>query len=223
MNNNYININNTINTDHKENSFGLLLLVLIVIFILFVSIMLLASESSKINKDYSSTNETYDSIVDYDNILNYEFTMLLDFVEDTNIIIDAVGFYDKSNNMEEFTFIYNSKAYNVKTNYKTKEVFIFNDEGSLIKRTKTNANFTLNIENLIYKIKNNNSDVVDLGDGHYSIKINTNFYPDDIYADVYVKDGFILKVKYDLTNLLKDEGYKKYVVIFELYNYNKNI
>lgn len=174
-----------------------------------------------INKRYYGVEEEKITLLkEYNDIDNYSFKLSLYYTNDDNVVIDAIGNYNKKSNLEECNFMYGKDEYNVKTDYNTGVVSIYDGNNVLISSSKTNAKYTLNLENIITKIRNESDDAVDLGDNHYSVKIDTNKFLDDIYADVYVKDGFITKVRYDLSNVLSSSGYKKYIVIFELYDYN---
>ena len=172
-------------------------------------------------KRYYGEEEKITTLKGYNDIDNYSFKMSLYYTKNDNVVIDAVGNYNKKNNIEEYNFMYGEDEYNVKTDYNTGIVSVYGGNNVLISSSKTNAKYTLNLENIITKIRNESDDEVDLGVDHYSVKIDTNKFIDDIYADVYVKDGFITKVRYDLSSVLSNDGYKKYIVIFELYDYNK--
>ena len=93
-------------------------------------------------------------------------------------------------------------------------LFFINKERVII-----SSKYTLNLEDIITKIKNDSEDVDNLNDGHYYVRTGM-IMGNSVYADVYTKNGYVTKVEYDLTNHFRTEGYSKYKVSFDLYNYN---
>lgn len=216
---NYNNINNNGNpTLPKKNNTGIIVAICL---ILIVAVSLLTFQVVKdMKKDISDkVKESVIELKSYDSIKNYTFRMNLDYIKGNNVYITADGVANISKNIEEINFIHNSDSYYIYTNYNTGLVSIYNSNNVLIKEKTTDAKYTLNLEDIITKIKNNSEDVDNLNDGHYYVRTGM-IMGNSVYADVYTKNGYVTKVEYDLTNHFRTEGYSKYKVSFDLYNYN---
>lgn len=216
--------NNTYKNNDIKNFFIILAVVLLIVS--FIAILIFYSFSSKIadNKkenDPEEKEEVEQVLVNYSDINNYSFNMTLDFMKDSTVVIEAVGFYDKNTNSEEYSFKYNGATYKIITFYSTGNVLVYDNNGLAIKRYSTEGKYTLNLESIINKINNKDSYITKIENNHYYVKIDTNNYLDDIFADVTIENGYIKNIKFDLSNLLSSEGYKNYIVSYDLYDYNK--
>lgn len=213
------NINNNGNpTLPKKNNTGIivaicLILVAAVTFLVFEVVKEMKKEIPDKEK------EPIIELKSYESIKNYTFTMDLDYLKGNYVYITAEGVANISKNIEEINFIHNSDSYYIYTNYNTGIVSIYNSNNVLIKEKTTDAKYTLNLEDIITKIRDNSVDVDNLSDGHYYVRTGM-IRGNSVYADVYTKNGYVTKVEYDLTNHLSFDGYSKYKVSFKLYNYN---
>jgi len=216
--------NNTYKNNDIKNFFIILAVVLLIVS--FIAILIFYSfsgknENKKKENDPEEKEEVEQSLVNYSDINNYSFNMTLDFMKDSTVVIEAVGFYDKNTNSEEYSFKYNGATYKIVTFYSTGNVLVYDNNGLVIKRYSTEGKYTLNLESIINKINNKDSYVTNIEDNRYYVKIDTNNYLDDIFADVTIENGYIKNIKFDLSNLLSSEGYKNYIVSYDLYDYNK--
>ena len=78
-------------------------------------------------------------------------------------------------------------------------------------------------DDIINKINNNSSDVTVLSDNHYSVKIDYesgDMSYSDVYADVYVTDGYVSKLSYDLTSMFASEGFTKFTIDIQITDFN---
>lgn len=216
--------NNTYKNNDIKNFFIILAVVLLIVS--FIAILIFYSfsgknENKKKENDPEEKEEVEQVLVNYSDINNYSFNMTLDFMKDSTVVIEAVGFYDKNTNSEEYSFKYNGATYKIITFYSTGNVLVYDNNGLAIKRYSTEGKYTLNLESIINKINNKDSYVTNIEDNRYYVKIDTNNYLDDIFADVTIENGYIKNIKFDLSNLLSSEGYKNYIVSYDLYDYNK--
>lgn len=87
----------------------------------------------------------------------------------------------------------------------------------------TTGTESINLDDIIDKINNKSSDVTDLGNNHYSVKIDYesgDVSYDNVYADVYVTDGYVSSLKYDLTSVVASEGFTKFTIDIQITDFN---
>ena len=88
----------------------------------------------------------------------------------------------------------------------------------------TTGTESINLDDIINKINSNSNDVTVLSDNHYSVKIDYesgDMAYSGVYADVYVTNGYISKLSYDLTSVVASEGFTKFTVDFQLSDFNE--
>lgn len=214
------NINNNGNpTLPKKSNTGIV--VVITLILVAVVTFLVFGLVKDYKKEEPPESDPVIEIKSYDSIKNYSFSMNLDYIKDNNVNIGVIGVANISKNIEEINFVYNLDTYYIYTDYSTGKVFVYDTNNTLLEEKKTTSKYTLNLEDIINKIRSDSDDVVDFNDGHYSVKIDLSVpTSSSVYADVYTENGYITEVKYDLTNILRNDGYSKYNVSFKLYNYN---
>ncbi len=87
----------------------------------------------------------------------------------------------------------------------------------------TTGTESINLEDIINKINNKSDDVTVLSDNHYSVKIDYesgDMSYSNVYADVYVTNGYISKLGYDLTSVVASEGFTKFTVDIQISDFN---
>lgn len=82
------------------------------------------------------------------------------------------------------------------------------------------ADETIELEAIINKINNNDPDVTKEADGHYRVKADFEEYQ-DVFAEVYVSDGYVTRLYYDLTSIGASEGFSKFTVDMKLSKFNE--
>ncbi len=172
--------------------------------------------------------ESNSSVVEFSKYENYNFEMTMKLgVSGSTVTTYSVGTADVKNRTDKMkttaTNGVNSVVSYSYTDYKTNTSYTSEDNINW-KEEKITGTDTINLKPIIDKINSNSKDVKVLGEGHYNVVVDFDQaigQYSGILADVYVSNGYITKLSYDLSSLMETEGYDQFYIEISLKDFNK--
>jgi len=182
-------------------------------------------------KEENTTNpkpETSNILKEFNQYQNYKFTMDMTLgYMDENISTSSNGIADVKNKTDYMVTSVSYDNYTEKTysysDYNSGKVYSSTDQKTWTV-DKTEGTESINLDDIINKINTKDNDVTTIGDNHYSVKVDFDSQDmkyEGVYADVYVTNGYITKLSYDLTSIVAGTGYSKFTIDIRLSDFNE--
>lgn len=240
MPNQAVNYNQVNGMNHapKKNNNLVIIICAIVVLALGVGVYLVATDffdkednvaSDEEKKDDEGEKEKETTLVhSFSDYQNYKFSMdIVMTYNGTTITTSSSGTADVKNATDYMVTVVKYGGYSV-TSYSYSDYNAGFNYTSTDKKTweaqPTEGDESIKLDSIIDKINSGSTDVTTLGEGHYSVKVDLETEGtvyDNVYADVYVTNGYITKLSYDLTNLVASEGYTAFTIDFKLSDFNE--
>lgn len=231
-------VSNIPNNNNKKSNNVLLIIICIVIiglfvgggFFVFKTIFNAAEEVvEETEKDSVIEKEELDTKVHaFSEYQNYKFVMNMSIVaSEMEVTTSSNGIADVKNSTDYMETTATASGYSA-TSYSYsdyEEGYSYSSDDKVTwDRDETTGTESINLSEIIDKINNEDNDVTVLGDNHYSVKIDYesgDVSYNGVYADVYVTNGYISKLYYDLTSVVASEGFSKFTIDIQLSDFNE--
>lgn len=234
VNNGYNSTNNGM--PPKKNNTMTIIIVIVAILLVAVGVCAIMQASSDVSDTVVEEKEKHEEedkqdttkLHEFSEYENYNFTMdiTMGYMGYT-LVTTSSGTADVKNSTDyiETTMTYEgqvstSYAYD---NYINGYTYTSSDKVKW-EVSETEGTESIKLTEIITKINNKDTDVTELGNGHYSVKVD--FESDGevyngVYADVYTSNGYITRLSYDLTSMFASQGYSEFTIAFKLSDFNE--
>ena len=179
------------------------------------------------DKEEKEDEEDTTKLYAFSEYKNYKFKMDMVMVADgMEIKTSSTGTADVTHGTDYMETVATVMGYSA-TTYSYSDYtngYTYSSEDKITWETDTTTGTeSINLVDIINKINSNSSDVTVLSDNHYSVKIDYesgDMSYSDVYADVYVTDGYVSKLSYDLTSVVASEGFTKFTIDIQITDFN---
>lgn len=179
------------------------------------------------DKEEKEDEEDTTKLYAFSEYKNYKFKMDMVMVADgMEIKTSSTGTADVTHGTDYMETVATVMGYSA-TTYSYSDYtngYTYSSEDKITWETDTTTGTeSINLDDIINKINSNSSDVTVLSDNHYSVKIDYesgDMSYSDVYADVYVTDGYVSKLSYDLTSVVASEGFTKFTIDIQITDFN---
>ena len=236
------NVPNNLGSPEKKNNTTLIIVIVAVIAVIGIVAALVVPGMldkdkddkkddkevvEKDDKEEKEDEEDTTKLYAFSEYKNYKFKMDMVMVADgMEIKTSSTGTADVTHSTDYMETVATVMGYSA-TTYSYSDYtngYTYSSEDKITWETDTTTGTeSINLDDIINKINSNSSDVTVLSDNHYSVKIDYesgDMSYSDVYADVYVTDGYVSKLSYDLTSVVASEGFTKFTIDIQITDFN---
>lgn len=233
------NVPNNLGSPEKKNNTTLIIVIVAVIAVICIVAALVVpgmldkdkddkkDDKEVVEKDEKEDEEDTTKLYAFSEYKNYKFKMDMVMVADgMEIKTSSTGTADVTHSTDYMETVATVMGYSA-TTYSYSDYtngYTYSSEDKITWETDTTTGTeSINLDDIINKINSNSSDVTVLSDNHYSVKIDYesgDMSYSDVYADVYVTDGYVSKLSYDLTSVVASEGFTKFTIDIQITDFN---
>ena len=236
------NVPNNLGSPEKKNNTTLIIVIIAVIAVIGIVAALVVPGMldkdkddkkddkevvEKDDKEEKEDEEDTTKLYAFSEYKNYKFKMDMVMVADgMEIKTSSTGTADVTHSTDYMETVATVMGYSATTysysDYTNGYTYSSEDKITWESDTTTGTE-SINLDDIINKINSNSSDVTVLSDNHYSVKIDYesgDMSYSDVYADVYVTDGYVSKLSYDLTSVVASEGFTKFTIDIQITDFN---
>ena len=236
------NVPNNLGSPEKKNNTTLIIVIVAVIVVIGIVAALVVPGMldkdkddkkddkevvEKDDKEEKEDEEDTTKLYAFSEYKNYKFKMDMVMVADgMEIKTSSNGTADVTHSTDYMETVATVMGYSA-TTYSYSDYakgYTYSSEDKITWETDTTTGTeSINLDDIISKINSNSSDVTVLSDNHYSVKIDYesgDMSYSDVYADVYVTDGYVSKLSYDLTSVVASEGFTKFTIDIQITDFN---
>jgi len=233
------NVPNNLGSPEKKNNTTLIIVIVAVIAVICIVAALVVpgmldkdkddkkDDKEVVEKEDKEDEEDTTKLYAFSEYKNYKFKMDMVMVADgMEIKTSSTGTADVTHSTDYMETVATVMGYSA-TTYSYSDYtngYTYSSEDKITWETDTTTGTeSINLDDIINKINSNSSDVTVLSDNHYSVKIDYesgDMSYSDVYADVYVTDGYVSKLSYDLTSVVASEGFTKFTIDIQITDFN---
>lgn len=233
------NVPNNLGSPEKKNNTTLIIVIIAVIAVIGIVAALVVpgmldkdkddkkDDKEVVEKEDKEDEEDTTKLYAFSEYKNYKFKMDMVMVADgMEIKTSSTGTADVTHSTDYMETVATVMGYSA-TTYSYSDYtngYTYSSEDKITWETDTTTGTeSINLDDIINKINSNSSDVTVLSDNHYSVKIDYesgDMSYSDVYADVYVTDGYVSKLSYDLTSVVASEGFTKFTIDIQITDFN---
>ena len=233
------NVPNNLGSPEKKNNTTLIIIIVAVIAVIGIVAALVVpgmldkdkddkkDDKEVVEKEDKEDKEDTTKLYAFSEYKNYKFKMDMVMVADgMEIKTSSTGTADVTHSTDYMETVATVMGYSA-TTYSYSDYtngYTYSSEDKITWETDTTTGTeSINLDDIINKINSNSSDVTVLSDNHYSVKIDYesgDMSYSDVYADVYVTDGYVSKLSYDLTSVVASEGFTKFTIDIQITDFN---